>query len=235
MKLCWEGGSTMASDQKPEVVWHPHSVPRQQREQLKGHRGCLVWFTGLSGSGKSTLANAVDTRLNGLGVHTYVLDGDNIRQGLCATPEILGRSHASEHADRFGLTFDPMDREENIRRVGAAAQLLVDAGILTLSAFVSPYRKDRQLVREWIEAQGATGDFIEVYVDAPLAVCEQRDPKELYKKARAGEISNFTGISAPYEAPADPEIHVHTDKESPDQLADYIVRQLVERGVVPAA
>lgn len=222
----------MASNENPQVVWHEQSVSRERRENLMGHRGCLVWFTGLSGSGKSTLANAVDVKLHERGVHTFVLDGDNVRYGLCATPKLLKERHSSELAERFGLGFGPLDREENIRRIGAVAQLFVAAGVVTLSAFVSPYRRDRALVRQWIEQHGDVGDFLEVYVDAPLEVCESRDPKGLYRQAREGKISNFTGISAPYEPPESPEIHVRTSEKRPKQLAEIVIEQLLKRGIL---
>ncbi len=157
-----------------------------------GHRGAVVWFTGLSGSGKSTVANIVDSLLHERRVHSIVLDGDNLRHGLCAGPNMLQTEHGEEFAKRFGLGFGPLDREENIRRVGSVTQLFASAGMIVLTAFVSPYRRDRNRVRQWVESQGKVGDFVEVFVDAPLEVCEGRDPKGLYKQARAGKISNFT-------------------------------------------
>ncbi len=181
------------SQTDPHVVWHEHAVDRESRERRMGHRGCVVWFTGLSGSGKSTVANAVDQLLFQRGVHTFLLDGDNIRHGLCAGPNLLSDEHGKDFADRFGLGFGPLDREENIRRIGAVAQLLVSAGLITLTAFVSPYRLDRDRVRKWVERNGRVGDFIEVFVDTPLEVCESRDPKGLYKLARAGKIPNLQG------------------------------------------
>ncbi len=218
---------------EPKVVWHEHTVDRAGREELMGHRGCVVWFTGLSGSGKSTVANAVDAELTQQGIHTFLLDGDNIRHGLCAGPNLLKEHHSPEFAERFGLGFGALDREENIRRIGAVAQLMVSAGLVTLTAFVSPYRRDRQLVREWVEQHGQTGDFVEVFVDAPLDVCESRDPKGLYKLARSGKIANFTGISDPYEAPEAPEIHLAAASETPEQLAKTVIQALVQRGVLP--
>lgn len=218
----------------PHVVWHAHSVDRESRQQRMGHRGCVVWFTGLSGSGKSTVANAVDTLLYQRGVHTFLLDGDNIRHGLCAGPNLLIEEHGADFAQRFGLGFGPLDREENIRRIGAVAQLLVSAGLVTLTAFVSPYRRDRDRVRKWVEKHGQLGDFIEVFVDAPLEVCESRDPKGLYKLAREGKIPNFTGISDPYEAPESPELHLEAGKQKPLQLAELVVAELVRRKIVPA-
>ncbi|QDV24076.1 adenylyl-sulfate kinase [Aureliella helgolandensis] len=222
------------TDTSPKVVWHAQDVDRSSRERLTGHSGCVVWFTGLSGSGKSTVANALDALLNARGVHTYLLDGDNIRHGLCAGPNLLEAQHGKEFADRFGLGFGPLDREENIRRIGCVAQLLVSAGLITLTAFVSPYRRDRQLVRQWVEDHGQAGDFVEVFVDTPLEVCEARDPKGLYKLARAGKIPNFTGISDPYEAPEQPEIHLQAGERNADQLAAEVLQALVQRGRLPA-
>lgn len=219
-----------ASD--PTVVWHAHAVQRSDREQLLKQRGCVVWFTGLSGSGKSTVANAVDRLLHRRGVHTFVLDGDNIRHGLCAGPNLLVERHDATFAERFGLGFGPLDREENIRRIGAVAQLFVDAGLIALTAFVSPYRRDRLRVRQWIEEHGAVGDFIEVFVDAPLEVCESRDPKGLYKLARQGKIPNFTGISDPYEPPESPEVHLAAAGQTPEQLAEQVVAELLRRGKI---
>ncbi|MFU9138878.1 adenylyl-sulfate kinase [Erwinia tasmaniensis] len=177
----------MAAIHDENVVWHDHPITRDAREQQHGHRGVVLWFTGLSGSGKSTVAGAVEQALHRLGVSTYLLDGDNVRHGLCRD-----------------LGFSDDDRKENIRRVGEVATLMVDAGLVVLSAFISPHRAERQMVRDM---QGK-GRFIEVFVDTPLAICEARDPKGLYKKARAGELRNFTGIDAVYEAPERPEIHL---------------------------
>jgi adenylylsulfate kinase len=215
----------------PQVVWHQHAVDRASREQLAGHRGCVVWFTGLSGSGKSTIANIVDGLLHQRGVHTYLLDGDNIRHGLCAGANLLEGVHGKEFAQRFGLGFGELDREENIRRIGSVAQLFVAAAVVTLTAFVSPYRRDRQRVRQWVESHGQVGDFIEVFVDTPLEVCEDRDPKGLYKQARQGKIANFTGISDPYEPPETPEIHLRAGERSPLELANEVVNVLVQRGI----
>ncbi|MCE9543972.1 MAG: adenylyl-sulfate kinase [Planctomycetia bacterium] len=210
------------------VHWHGSSVGRAERESLHGHRGCLVWLTGLSGSGKSTIANLVEERLHRLGVHSFVLDGDNVRHGLNATPTMLRERHGAEFADRFGLGFSAMDREENIRRIGAVAELFVAAGLVTITAFVSPYRRDRQAVRERL----APGDFIEVLVDAPLAVCEARDPKGLYKQARAGKITGMTGIDDPYEAPEHPELTLDSASHNAAALADQVVAYLAQRGVI---
>ena len=186
--------------EKTLVTWHQQSVERR--------RGCVVWFTGLSGSGKSTVANCVDTLLQEAKLNSFVLDGDNIRHGLNASFEILEPIHGEEFAKRFGLGFGAQDREENIRRIGCVAEIFCSAGSIALTAFVSPYRADRDRVRELVTAAGDANDFVEVFVDTPIEICESRDPKGLYKKARAGEIKGFTGIDAPYEAPKDPEIHL---------------------------
>ncbi|WP_297202467.1 adenylyl-sulfate kinase [uncultured Pluralibacter sp.] len=184
------------------VVWHPHPVTREQREQLHGHRGVVLWFTGLSGSGKSTVAGALEEALHRLGVSTYLLDGDNVRHGLCRD-----------------LGFSDADRKENIRRVGEVASLMVEAGLVVLTAFISPHRAERQMVRDRL----GEGRFFEVFVDTPLGVCEDRDPKGLYKKARAGELRNFTGIDSAYEAPESPEIHLNGQ-----QLVTNLVNQLLD-------
>ncbi|MEY4565301.1 MAG: Adenylyl-sulfate kinase [Planctomycetota bacterium] len=216
-------------DQKtPHVVWHQQSIGRPERQALLAQKGCVVWFTGLSGSGKSTLANALESLLFSTGKKTFLLDGDNIRHGLCATPQILQPLYGEDFAQRFGLGFASEDRQENIRRVGAVSQLLVEAGLIVLTAFVSPYRNDRDRVRQWVCERGTATDFIEIFVDTPLDVCEQRDPKGLYKLARAGKISHFTGITDPYEPPINPEIHL--DGRQPiDQLAQIVYQALKER------
>lgn len=220
----------------PEVVWHESTVTRAMREEKGGHRGCVVWFTGLSGSGKSTVANAVDQLLFEQGVRTYVLDGDNVRHGLNATPAMLAERHGEEFAQRFGLGFGEQDREENIRRIGSVAKLFCDAGIVTLTAFVSPYRSDRDAVRSSLGGSGlggsglGDGDFFEVFVDTPLEVCEGRDPKGLYKKARAGQIKNFTGIDDPYEAPSQPELTLPGGQLPPPELAAQVVAMLRDNG-----
>jgi adenylylsulfate kinase len=214
---------------KANIVWHDHAVSRQSRETQLGQRGLVVWFTGLSGCGKSTIANELDLQLFQAGRATTVLDGDNIRHGLCAPPSRLAEEHSEAFAERFGLGFAESDREENIRRIGNVAALMAGSGLITLTAFVSPYRRDRDRVRKIVEAQRA-GDFIEVFVDTPLEVCEQRDPKGLYKKARAGEIKNFTGISDPYEAPENPEIHLRGgDDRTPAQQAAEVLDLLADR------
>jgi len=210
------------------VVWHKQSVSRTERETLNGHRGCVVWFTGLSGCGKSTVANLVDHKLHALGTHNFVLDGDNVRHGLNAAPAMLKPAFGDAFAERFGLGFGSEDRVENIRRIGAVAQLFAEAGLITLTAFISPYRRDRDSVR----AALSEGDFVEVFVDAPLELCESRDPKGLYKKARAGEIKDFTGIDAPYEAPSKPELRLDSAAFPADTLADQVVEYLRASGKI---
>ncbi len=212
-----------------DVRWHESTISRDQRETSAGHRGCVIWFTGLSGSGKSTLANEVDRQLHARGHRSFILDGDNVRHGLNASPKILETIHGQPFAKRFGLGFGPEDRQENIRRVGAVAELFTQAGIITLTAFISPYRSDREAVRKMLPA----ADFIEVYVKAPLDICESRDPKGLYKKARAGEISGFTGIDAPYEEPEKAEITVESTTKSPQVLAEQILVWLERAKVIP--
>ncbi len=218
----------MPNSDEPLVVWHEHAVSRADRERSSGHRGCVVWFTGLSGCGKSTVANLVDHQLHQRGVRSYVLDGDNIRHGLNATPRMLAERYGQAFGERFGLGFSQQDREENIRRVGAVAGLLCDVGLIALTAFVSPYRSDRDAVRSSM----AEGDFLEVFVDASLEVCESRDPKGLYKKARAGEIRDFTGIGSPYEPPEKPELVLDANSSPPESLADRVVQMLTESGKI---
>ncbi|GIU30195.1 adenylyl-sulfate kinase [Shewanella schlegeliana] len=174
-----------------DIVWHQHSIDKQSRALQKGQNPILLWFTGLSGSGKSTLAGALERALFDAGFHTYLLDGDNVRHGLCKD-----------------LGFSADDRDENLRRVGEVAKLMVDAGLVVLSAFISPTTEERERVRALFDE----GQFIEVHVSTPIAVCEARDPKGLYSKARAGEIKNFTGISAPYENPTAAELTIDTSK-----------------------
>lgn len=209
------------------VKWHEHQVSREKRESLNGHKGCVIWFTGLSGSGKSTIANALDHKLYEYGIHSSVLDGDNVRHTLNAGPGMLEETHGEDFAKRFGLGFSAIDREENIRRIGSVAGLFCEAGIIALTAFISPYRVDRDRVRNGLK----DGEFIEVFVDTPLEVCEQRDPKGLYVKARAGVIKEFTGISDPYEAPGSPELTLSAAEKTPDELADEVIAYLVSNGI----
>ncbi len=216
-----------------DIVWHEHAVRREDREKRLGQRGVVVWLTGLSGCGKSTIANQLDEQLNALGRATMLLDGDNIRHGLCAPPAVLSEEHGEEFANRFGLGFGEMDREENIRRIGSVAALMASAGLITLTAFVSPYRRDRDRVRRIVEQSGRPGDFLEVFVDTPLEVCEARDPKGLYKKARAGEIKNFTGISDPYEPPEAPELRLAGgDERTPAELAADVLAVLRSKSIL---
>ncbi|TNI78886.1 adenylyl-sulfate kinase [Aeromonas sobria] len=190
------------------IVWHDHAVNKASRAELKRQKPLVIWFTGLSGAGKSTLAGALEQALAGEGKHTYLLDGDNVRHGLCGD-----------------LGFDDAARQENIRRVGEVAKLMVDAGLIVLTAFISPFRAERELVRSLL----GEGEFVEVFVDAPLAVCEERDPKGLYKKARAGEIRNFTGIDSAYEAPEQPEIHLLNAGKPVEVLVDELLTALRRR------
>ena len=202
----------MAQQKATNITWHEAAVTVEDREKLLNQKGCVIWFTGLSGSGKSTLANAVEQILHQQQHHTYVLDGDNVRHGL-----------------NKNLGFSPADREENIRRIGEVAKLFTDAGTIVMTAFISPYRVDRDQARTLI----AANRFVEVFVDCPLEVCEERDTKGLYKKARAGEIKEFTGISAPYEPPLNPEVTVNTDILSIEECAQAVVETLVKTGLVP--
>ena len=218
----------MSEQSKVEVHWHEHSVNREEREALNSNKGCVVWFTGLSASGKSTVANLVDHKLNALKKHSFVLDGDNVRHGLNAGPGMLKEEHGEEFAKRFGLGFSAQDREENIRRIGAVAKLFAEAGIVALTAFISPYRIDRDRVRKSLK----DGDFIEIFVDAPLDVCEKRDPKGLYQKARAGELKGFTGIDDPYEAPNSPELVLDAGAKTADRLSDEVIEYLKAKGKI---
>ena len=193
-----------------------------------------MWFTGLSGSGKSTIDNCVDVKLNARAISSFVLDGDNIRHGLNASPERLESKHGQEFSRRFGLTFAKQDREENIRRIGCVAEMFCSAGIIVLTAFVSPYRRDRQLAREMVTNHGTNTDFIEVFVDTPLDICEFRDPKGLYKKARSGELSGMTGIDDPYEIPEQPQLILKGVSKSVEQVADEVIDYLTRIGKVPA-
>ena len=211
-----------------EIYWHQQAVPRFAKEQLNGNKGCIVWFTGLSASGKSTVANLVDHKLHQLGKRSFVLDGDNVRHHLNAPPAMLKETHGEEFAKRFGLGFSAQDREENIRRIGAVAKLFAESGTIALTAFISPYRSDRDRVRNTMSST----DFFEVFVDTPLSVCEQRDPKGLYKKARTGQLKGFTGIDDPYEAPLTPELVLEAGEKSADELADEVIFFLKCKGVL---
>ena len=204
----------MAEQKATNIHWHEGEVTRDERAGLLGHRGATLWFTGLSGSGKSTVAVALEGVLHDRGVLCYRLDGDNVRFGI-----------------NENLGFSEEDRAENIRRVGEISKLFVDSGVLVLSSFISPYVRDRELVRQVHEDAGMA--FIEVFVDCSLDAAELRDPKGLYKKARAGEIKNFTGIDDPYEAPQNPEIHLRTDEQSLEQEVAEIIEQLQARGLIP--
>ena len=216
------------SSPEVEVFWHKSAVSRSEREKMNGNKGCVLWFTGLSASGKSTIANVVDHKLFELGKRSFVLDGDNVRHNLNASPKILAERHSESFAKRFGLGFSAEDREENIRRIGAVAKLFVESGAIALTAFISPYRADRDGVRAMLGG----GDFFEVFVNTPLEVCEQRDPKGLYKKARAGELKGFTGIDDPYEEPLQPDLTLDGSVRSADELADEVVFFLKSKGVI---
>jgi len=195
------------------IVWHEHKLTADKRASLKNQKPLLLWFTGLSGSGKSTIANALELELYNLKKHTYLLDGDNIRLGL-----------------NSGLTFSDADRVENIRRIGEVGKLFVDAGVITLCAFISPFRSDREMVSQLF----AKDTFVEIFVDTPLEVCEQRDTKGLYAKARKKEIVNFTGIDSPYEPPLSPSIHLKTEKETVEQSVYEIMEFLEKKGYLSA-
>lgn len=203
----------MAQQKATNITWHQATVTAEDRERLLNQKGCVIWFTGLSGSGKSTLANAVSQLLHQRQHHTYVLDGDNVRHGL-----------------NKNLGFSPADREENIRRIGEVAKLFADAGSIVMTAFISPYRADR------VQARALLPDdrFVEVFVECPLDVCEERDAKGLYKKARAGEIKEFTGISAPYESPTEPEVTLNTAELSLEESALAVIAYLEAADLVPA-
>lgn len=192
----------------------------------------MVWFTGLSGSGKSTIANAVDLLLHQRGCPSFLLDGDNVRHGLNAGPDRLIGEYGEEFARRFGLTFASQDRQENIRRVGCVAELFCSAGLITLTAFVSPYRRDRELVRKIVSGNSHPDEFLEVYVDTPLEVCERRDPKGLYRLARSGQLKGMTGIDDPYEPPVQPELVLAGGSRSVEELAAAVIQLLEARGKI---
>jgi adenylylsulfate kinase len=218
----------MSSDPRVEVHWHQHAVSREEREGLNGHHGCVVWLTGLSACGKSTVANLVDHKLHSIGVHSFVLDGDNIRHGLNSSPSLLAEAHGEEFARRFGLGFSAQDRQENIRRIGSVGKLFCEAGVIAITAFISPYRVDRDRVRATL----APGDFVEVFVDAPIEVCESRDPKGMYKRARAGQIRGFTGVDDPYEPPETPELILAAGSKSAETLAEEVIAYLRASGKI---
>ena len=199
------------TDKSTDVVWHHATVTRKRREALNGHKSATLWFTGLSGSGKSTLAHAVEEKLHQMDCSTFVLDGDNVRHGLCGD-----------------LTFSDEDRKENIRRIGNVAKLFLESGVIVLTAFISPFRSDRELVRNMMPH----GDFIEIFCRADISVCEERDVKGLYKKARKGEIKEFTGISSPYEEPVKPEILVNSGVDDLDNCVDQVISSLFRRGII---
>ena len=193
------------------IVWHHQKVTRADRASIKNQSPCLLWFTGLSGSGKSTIANALDVALFERGYHTFLLDGDNVRHGL-----------------NRDLGFSDEDRVENIRRIGEGSKLFTDSGVIVLSAFISPFTSDRRLVRNLFPA----GEFIEVFMDTPLQTCEERDPKGLYEKARAGKIKHFTGIDSPYEAPERPEVRLDTSQMSVDDCVNRLISYLLDRQLI---
>jgi adenylylsulfate kinase len=193
------------------IIWHHANVSRADREALHAHKSVILWFTGLSGSGKSTLAHAVEDYLHKMGVSTYVLDGDNVRQGLCSD-----------------LGFTDSDRTENIRRIGELAKLMTEAGIITLTAFISPFISDRDIARKLVPS----GDFLEIYCSCPIETCEQRDVKGLYKKARAGQIPLFTGIGSPYQVPENPELIVNTHEQTLSESVEHVIKLLVQRGLI---
>jgi len=198
---------------KDNIVWHNHHVTKEEHSIPKGQKPCILWFTGLSGSGKSTIANALETKLYQMEKHTYLLDGDNVRHGL-----------------NKDLGFSNEERIENIRRIGEVSKLFVDAGLIVITAFISPFRTDRKIVRNLVEA----GEFIEVFIDTPLEICEQRDPKGLYVKARQGEIPSFTGISSPYEQPEESDIHIRTAHQSVEESVAVIIEYLLQKGYLHA-
>ena len=195
----------------PNTIYHNATVTRKRRNQLNGHKSVVIWFTGLSGSGKSTLAHSVEEELHNLGCRTFVLDGDNVRHGLSSN-----------------LTFSDSDRKENIRRIGEVAKLMVEAGVIAITAFISPFEKDRNLVREIFPQ----GDFIEIYCNASLEICESRDVKGLYKRARTGEIKNYTGIDSPYEAPSNPELIINTENESLEESVVKVIDFLKSKEII---
>ncbi|MDC0611271.1 adenylyl-sulfate kinase [Vibrio sp.] len=203
----------MSTTKCDDIIWHHHAIDKNFRAQLKQQKPAVLWFTGLSGAGKSTIAGALETRLAQMGYHTYLLDGDNVRHGLCRD-----------------LGFSAQDRRENIRRVGELAKLMSDAGLIVLSAFISPHRAERQLIRDLLPEK----EFMEVFVNTPLDICELRDPKGLYQKTRAGQLNNFTGIDSEYETPLNPEIDLPSGSKTIEEQVDICLDALIQRGVISA-
>lgn len=201
----------MTITKSTNTVWHHATVTRADREKLHQHKSVIIWFTGLSGSGKSTLAHAVEDYLHKMGISTFVLDGDNVRHGLCSD-----------------LTFSDHDRVENVRRIGEVAKLIIEAGVITLTAFISPFKSDRNSARNLVPH----GEFLEIYCQCPIETCEERDVKGLYKKARAGQIPFFTGIDSPYEAPENPELAVNTKEQSLEESVQAVINLLINRGII---
>ena len=195
----------------PNTIYHNATVTRDRRNRLNDHKSVVIWFTGLSGSGKSTLAHSVEEKLHNLGCRTYVLDGDNVRHGLSSN-----------------LTFSDNDRKENIRRIGETAKLMLEAGVITITAFISPFKRDRNLVRQLLPK----GDFVEIYCKASIEICELRDVKGLYKRARSGEIKNYTGINSPYEEPTNPELVIDTENESLEESVAKVIKLLKSKEII---
>lgn len=214
VRLCESAVDNEDIPKSSDTVWHHATITRARREHLNGHRGCVIWFTGLSGAGKSTIAHEVEERLHRLGARTFVFDGDNVRHGLCGD-----------------LGFSPEDRSENIRRISEMAKLFVEAGVISLTAFISPFRRDRERVRQLIGDR----DFIEIYCCCPIEVCESRDTKGLYRRARAGAVKDFTGVSSPYEPPERPDLVLDTGSESLETCVDRVVALLHQHGVMHTA
>ena len=215
----------MPDDNQVQVQWHEHVVSREERESLNGHKGCVVWFTGLSASGKSTVANLVDHKLCSRGAHSFVLDGDNVRHGLNAAPALLAQQHGEEFGRRFGLGFSAQDREENIRRIAAVAKLFCDAGIIAITAFISPFRADRDRARAMVCGRGLRRDLRR----HPAGRLRSSGPKGMYKKARAGQIKGFTGIDDPYEPPQRPEMVLQGGDKPAEALANEVLAYLEDR------
>lgn len=201
----------MTEQKSSNTIWHHATVTRERREKQHHHKSIILWFTGLSGAGKSTLAHSVEEKLHQLGCTTYVLDGDNVRHGLCAD-----------------LTFSKDDRKENIRRIGQVAKLFIESGVIVLTAFISPFKTDRLIVKNMVQH----GDFVEIFCNSPIEICEKRDTKGLYQKAKSGEVSEFTGISSPYEKPEKPDLEVKTGSSSLEECTDRVLSLLKERNII---